>query len=287
MKILLMPNFDKLHAAECTRMVCQRLLELSAEIYMDCEHRRFVDLSGVHYGLSEDLLAECDVILVIGGDGSIIHMAKSALQYKKPTLGINAGRLGFLAGVEADELNLLENLMNGSYTTEERMLLEVTLIDNGKQQSFLALNDLVIQKGLLTSMVELEVSCEGRRVIDYRSDGLIFSTPTGSTAYTLSAGGPIIDPSMDAIAMTPLSPHSLFDRTILFGAEKELLVESAADFSGESVMIVDGEEAIALTQNMRIVIHRAKQKAILLNINGKPFHEVLNEKFMTRGLKSR
>lgn len=283
MKIFLMPNFEKSHAAECTHAVCEKLLSLSAVVLMRKEHRVYVDVPGVCYGEAEEWMKCCDVILVIGGDGSIIHMAKWALKDKKPTLGINAGRLGFLAGIEPTELELLGRLITGEYSVEERMLLEITLEESGEIRRFLALNDVVINKGLLTSMVELNVSCAGHDVISYRSDGLIFSTPTGSTAYTLSAGGPIIDSSMEAIAMTPLSPHSLFDRTILFGAEKELLVTRSPGFYGETVMIIDGEDAIALPQKMRITIRRADQKAILLNINGKPFYEVLNEKFATRG----
>lgn len=286
MKILLMPNFEKKHAVECTHAVCQKLLELSVTVLMREQHRRHVDIPGVHYGKVDRWMRECDLILVIGGDGSIIHMAKIALKEQKPTLGLNAGRLGFLAGLEPTELDLLQNLITGHYTAEERMLLDVELEDAGHIRHFLALNDVVINHGMLTSMVELNVTCEGHEVISYRSDGLIFATPTGSTAYTLSAGGPIIDSSMEAIAMTPLSPHSLFDRTILFGPEKELVVTRHKGFYGEMFMIIDGEDAIALSQNMRITIRRAAQKTTLLNIDGKPFYEVLNEKFITRGLKN-
>ena len=215
MKAMIMPNFDKKNAVACTKTVCSKLMEYGVEPWMADSCKSKLDLSFVVYGDFYQQLQNCDLLIAIGGDGTIIHSAKHAVVFDKPILGINAGRLGFLAGLEQDELDYLQQLAACNYQIEERMMLEVVHHSEKGEISYFALNDAVISKGALARVIDLDIYCMNRYVSSYRADGIIFSTPTGSTAYALSAGGPIVEPAIDAIGMTPISPHSLFDRTIL------------------------------------------------------------------------
>lgn len=282
MKVLIIPNFDKENATFCTRKVCERLAEYGVCVLFEDSVRLVLDLPCASYAPKEEQLDQADMLLAIGGDGTIIHTAKYALNAGKPILGINAGRLGFLAGMEPHELNELERLITGNYRIEERMLLEVLLQDGETEKTFLALNDAVVAKGALSRMIDMEVCCNGRAMLTYRADGLIFSTPTGSTAYNLSAGGPIIDPALNAFTMTPIAPHSLFDRSILFAPHHVLQLRANSAKDTKIYLTVDGEEGIPLTENAMITIRQAVPRVKLIDLTGNPFYEVLNKKFSTR-----
>lgn len=282
MKIMIMPNFDKKNALSCTHKVCLKLLELGGLVLMQQAHRKYVDIKGICYGEFSDLIKECDVVLAIGGDGTIIHSAKHAVEFDKPVLGINTGRLGFLAGMEQTEIDDLKYLVAGDYRLERRMMLEAVHQTAGGQKSYLALNDVVVSKGSLSRMVDMDVYCMDRFVSSYRADGVILSTPTGSTAYALSAGGPIVEPGLNVISLTPISPHSLFARSILFGGENVLTIHVRQEAGTEAYLTVDGEQGIRLEDGDFLVVRQSRIDVKLINLYGQPFYEVLNEKFLTR-----
>ena len=281
MNIMIEPNFDKNNAEQCTQKVCDLLHELGAKIFLKPEVAARLQVPYANTMDMDSCLEQSDVMIAIGGDGTIIHAAKHAVVYDKPVLGINAGRLGFLAGLEQDELHLLDKLVRRDYQVERRMLLEIVHRNEEGEQSFLAMNDMVVS-GSLSHMVDLDVYCMDRYVISYRADGVVLSTPTGSTAYAMSAGGPIVEPNMYSIGLTPICPHSLFARTILFGPKNVLKLAISKMDTSHPYLIVDGEEGIPLQPSDSLIVRKSSTQVKLIRLCDKPFYEILNEKFLTR-----
>ncbi len=288
MKLLLMPNLSKPRVHDCIRMLTGMSFSGPFEFWIDQQMQgRFPDCPQLHYGELEELAALCDICVAIGGDGTIIHYGKFAAAHHKPVLGINLGHLGFLATLESDQLGLLRYLQTGEYTVEERMLLKVTLRSKTCERSWQAMNEAVVSKGGPSNhMVDLTVLNRGRIVGSYRADGLILSTPTGSTAYAMSAGGPIIDPEINCIALTPLSSHSLFTRPIIFDETSSLCVyPNAGTLASEVYLTIDGEEGIMIGPEDRLIFEKSDQSVSLINLTGKSFYDVLNEKLIWRASK--
>lgn len=288
MKLLLMPNMEKAHVHTCIRSLVGMHFSHPVEFLME---RRladeFPDCPKIISGELETLIADCDACVVIGGDGTIIHNGKVAAAHHKPVLGINLGHLGFLATLESDQLELFHYLLTGEYSVEERMLLKVTLRTPKGERSWQAMNEAVVSKGGPSNhMVDLTVLNRNRMVGSYRADGLIISTPTGSTAYGMSAGGPIIDPAINCIALTPLSSHSLFTRPIIFDEQSRLCIyPNSGGMSSEAYLTVDGEESILIGPEDRLVFEKSESSVELINLTGKSFYDVLNEKLIWRARK--
>lgn len=279
MKVLLMPNLDRDHALENTVEVASRLLKLGIRLEMDTRFQPSMKMPEIAFVPFFDALDSCDAVIAIGGDGTILHSAKHAVSRNKPLLGINLGRLGFMAGLEMGELELLGRLVSGEYEIERRMMLDCTYIGEEGRKNYLALNDIVISNGALSRIVDLDIFCEGRKLARYRADGVIFSTPTGSTAYALSAGGPIVDPGLPSIGLTPICPHSLFNRTVLFSAENKLCVRPAASNQNPIYLTVDGAQGAAVTQDGAVEIWRSNQSVQLIRLKDRSFYETLSQKF--------
>ena len=200
----------------------------------------------------------------------------------KPVLGVNTGRLGYLAQVEADEIRILSRLAADDYAIQQRMLLEIRVGEDG--EPLYALNDVVISKGDLARMVDLDISGDGQAIGSYRADGVILATPTGSTAYSLSAGGPIVDPSIDTIIVTPICPHSLNDRAVLLSPRMRLRVQSRyINASDKIVVSVDGENVALPGQKTPILIRMAEKTARFISFPEKTFTMILREKLKPRG----
>ncbi len=284
MKIFIMPNLSRKNALSCAEDAICRLHAAGATILLDEKHQSaFSAFDFVSFLSSDQALTDCDLVIAIGGDGTILHTAKSAMTKDKPVLGINAGRLGFLAGLETDEMNCLEMLVKGAYTIDKRMMLKVTRQSaNGTQDRFYALNDAVISKGGLAKIVDLEILCGAEKVISHRADGIIFATPTGSTAYSLSAGGPVIDPSIDCISMTPICSHSLLSRSIIFSDETTLTVFAKVDDEHEAYLTVDGEQSVQIADGDRITVEKSEIFVRFLKLLDKPFYEIMNEKILEK-----
>lgn len=189
----------------------------------------------------EAVYKAADWIICIGGDGTILHTAKKAALEGKPVLGVNAGRVGFMAGLEGDELDRLALLKTGVYSLEARMLLKAAIPSQNKE--FYCLNDAVISKGSLARMIDITVGLDGEQ-ISYRADGLIAATPSGSTAYSMSAGGPILDPSIESILLTPICPHSLFSRSILLSADASVTLSAAGSPGTRVYLSMTGKRPI-------------------------------------------
>ncbi|HEX3038575.1 MAG TPA: NAD(+)/NADH kinase [Oscillospiraceae bacterium] len=283
MKIAVIPNLSKQDAQHKTAQIVDKCKQFGAEIFMeDSFKNNFQSLKITYFEDLYQMIDACDAIIAVGGDGTIIHVAKYAAVANKPILGINVGRLGFVAGLEMDELDYLKDLVDGNYTVENRMMLNILLEQNGILKSYYALNDAVIARGSLSRIVDFKVSFNENNVCDYRADGLIIATPTGSTAYSLSAGGPVIDPSMQCIILTPICPHSLFTRTVVFGAESRLNVLSKSNYDSEIFLTIDGETSFQIQNGESIAFCSSKLVAKLIKLKHKNFYEVVNEKLTER-----
>lgn len=280
MKIAIMPNFGKQHALKTALECCDILNSLGIDVLAEnCCKKEFAEKSFVNFGTAEEISAECDIIIAIGGDGTILTSSVYASDYDKPLMGINTGRLGFMASMERDELETLSKLKTGEYITEERMMLDVSLIRGGETvSSHTALNDVVIARPY-SKITDYEILTDGMVVSSMRSDGMVFATPTGSTAYALSAGGPILEPETECIQLTPICPHSLFSRTMVFKSERVLEVRHFSN--DESVYFsVDGKFSCALTTEESLIIKRSEKKLQLIDIKGHSFFGAVNSKLM-------
>ena len=229
------------------------------------------------------LLSAGDLVIALGGDGTIIHTAKRAAPLGKAVLGINCGTLGFMAGLEADELPRLADLIEGRYTVEKRMMLSVRLCPaEGEPVDFQALNEAVLARGPQSRMVKIAVSSGQEPVASYSADGVIVATPTGSTAYSLSAGGPIVDPAVDCLLLTPVCPHSLYARSYIFSAEAKLALRPEKSRGEEAYLTVDGEESVRVGLGDTVHIARSSYPACLIRIKEQPFYQTLEQKLTTR-----
>ncbi len=228
-----------------------------------------------------ELLKDCDIAVAIGGDGTIIHTAKSAAAFGKPVLGINSGRLGFTAGLELSELSELNRLISGDYNIEERMLLDIVVDGENGTEQYSALNEAVISRGALSRMIEVGVKNGEKPVSTYQADGVIVATPTGSTAYSLSAGGPIVDTALRCLLLTPVCPHSLHSRPYIF--DQDAVLTLTPERSESSVFVtVDGEAAIRIAEGGGVRVSRSDTCAKLIKLKQKSFYQVLDDKLTNR-----
>lgn len=284
-RIALIPNLTKNGAYEESLKAIRLLKSFGGEILMTADlSEKYSDKDIAFFESHEVLIQKCDAVVTIGGDGTIIHAAKHAANFEKPLLGINMGRLGFVAELEPNELPMLERLFSGDYNVEKRQMLKVTLKSKSGSKSFFALNDAVISRGSMTKIIDLDVWLKKSYICHYRADGLIVSTPTGSSAYALSAGGPVIEPSMSCILMTPICSHSLFSRPVLFNPSSEILVNAVSREDTDLTLTIDGETTIPITADDTVVITTAEIYAELIVLKDKTFYRVLSDKFTERGL---
>ncbi len=237
-------------------------------------------IEGISFGDTEESAGCCDIFLTIGGDGTILRWGKKAALYNKPLLGVNTGRLGFMATLELDSLSKLGSLIDGNYNLSKRMMLDVSINSEKGTRSFKALNDVVLFKGTTSKLPEYVVLSGDIEVEKVRADGLIISTPTGSTAYSLSAGGPIIDPKISCFEVTALSPHTLFNRPMLLSVDESLKVRYSAYENSEVFVSVDGSDSIQLFPNDTVYICKSNLELKLIDIDGVSFYSSVHNKLM-------
>ena len=281
MNIVLLPNLTKQDAALHTGRIAEKLLDLQTSVWMHMPLKREFHQYPIRFwGDFDEMISQCDAVIAIGGDGTIIHAAKHAAQAQKPILGINVGRLGFVAGLETDELELLELLVSGKYTVDNRMMISATVGKADGDVTYQALNEAVISRGSLSRILDFQVSLNEDTICRYRADGLILSTPTGSTAYSLSAGGPVVDPSMECMILTPICPHSLLTRPVVFNANS--LISAKADSGGEIYLTLDGAASIRIESGEQVYFSKSRLSVQLIQLHHKGFYQVVNEKLTER-----
>ncbi len=279
MKIALIPNLTRDNALDVSINICNELDKLGVEYLIDkCYSEEFSRTNAVF--IEGDIIKECDIVVSVGGDGTILSTAKKAVEQSKPILGVNAGRVAFMAGLEPTELHHLKCLIDGEYKIDKRMMLEVSGDDF--EGSIICINDAFVGRARHINMAELEVRCNGMLVNKYYADGVILSTPTGSTAYSLSAGGPVIDPEIESLLLTPVCTHSLFSRALIFKKDSEIEIFNRNRNSEEVFLSCDGNESIVIPVNSKVSIKRAKKSAEFIRIKNDMFVDILNTKLSQR-----
>jgi NAD+ kinase len=227
-----------------------------------------------------------DLAVVIGGDGTLLHVARKLAEHEVPLVGINLGRLGFLTDIPADHMvDEIRKILDGEFETEERFMLSAETMRGGKiTHTSCALNDVIIGKGELSRMIELEIFDDGEFVHSMRGDGIIVATPTGSTAYAMSAGGPILHPELAAITLVPICPHTLSNRPIVVGADSVIEIAIQGVNQQRTYATFDGQENYALEQQDRVYIRRAEKPVHLLHPAGRSHYGVLRAKLHWGGI---
>ena len=283
MVISVFPNLNNNGVSELAFDVIKILTDGGADVYVQNEYKPIFKSTKAKFENFDKAMSLCDCAIAIGGDGTTLNIAKKAAFLNKSALGINAGRLGFMSGIERDELSLLTKLINKEYIIDERAMLKATIEkDSEVLSSHHCLNDIVVSRGNFARLIDVTITCDGRSVSNMRSDGVIISTPTGSTAYSMAAGGPVVSPEADCIIETPICPHSLMDRSIIFSADKELIVTANNDQNNSPIMTVDGQEAVNLTPGCQIHIKKSNITTKLIKLKPENFYEVLNKKIIER-----
>lgn len=283
MVISVFPNLNNNGVRELAFDVIKILTDGGADVYVQNEYKPIFKSTKAKFENVDKAMLLCDCAIAIGGDGTTLNIAKKAAFLNKSALGINAGRLGFMSGIERDELSLLTKLINKEYIIDERTMLKATIKKDGEVlSSHHCLNDIVVSRGNFARLIDVTITCDGRSVSNMRSDGVIISTPTGSTAYSMAAGGPVVSPEADCIIETPICPHSLMDRSIIFSADKELIVTANNDQNNSPIMTVDGQEAVNLTPGCQIHIKKSDITTKLIKLKPENFYEILNKKIIER-----
>ncbi len=228
----------------------------------------------------DDLIGQTDMVIVVGGDGTLLHVARTMVVHQVPTVGVNLGRLGFLADIAVDELEQgIRAIIEGDVHIEDRILLETTLYRGGKKLlSDISLNDTVISKGVSGRLIEFDISVDGLFVNHTRSDGLIISTPTGSTAYSLSAGGPIIYPNLPVLCLSPICPHTLSNRPIVISHKSKIEISSIIAPENHANLSLDGIIVERLTEDDVISICAAENTFKLIRLDAHDHFEMLRSK---------
>ena len=265
-KILVVSNIHTAICPQDVQRVCQVLRVHGA------------DVTAASFLPGEPLPADLwDCIVAIGGDGTIMHVAKQAAHNGIPVLGVNSGKLGFLAGMEMDETHRLQALVDGAYDTEERLLLDVC-VDGA---TYLAMNEAVVSRGALSRLVDLNVCVDERDVMRYRADGVMVATPTGSTAYSLSAGGPVVDPRVPCMVLTPICPHTLYARSYVLPADSTLCIDTV-NTKDSTFLTVDGETEVPLPLGGKVQVKRSAliARLIRLQTQTRSFYDVLDKKLI-------
>lgn len=285
MKIAIIPNPTKAGALDFTKKAVSIIESCGGTALMTEDLKSsFSQLEKIEYfSTIERMVESCDLVIAAGGDGTIINAAKYACSQERPILGVNFGRIGFVAQLEPKELDKLTDIIKGEYKTEKRMMLKAEIISaDGESSVHYALNDVVISRGSYSRILDFTIGHNEREICSYRADGLIFSTPTGSTAYSLSAGGPVVEPTMNCIVFTPVCSHSLFSRPIVFSADSVLGVTAGCDESCEAIVTVDGQCSKKLCDGDMVKISRAGKDVNLIITNEKTFYSVLGDKLNRR-----
>lgn len=273
--ILLIPNPGKDPGLDVTARVAARLTDTGCHVLLDGRYGTDLGCCEIYTG---ELPETIDLVVVVGGDGSVLDASVTAIERDVPILGVNLGKVGFLSEVEPDELSLLDRIAAGDYQIAEKMLLSVSCATEGGYAACrrLAVNDVVISHDSYLGIADLAVSSDSCGRIRYRADGIVLSTPAGSTAYSLSAGGPIVSHTVDAILATPVCPHSFFNRSVVFGTEETLTVQN--DGTGALNISIDGRCTASLRAGEACQVRMAEKKLRVLTFQPNSMFSMLFRK---------
>ena len=269
--LVLKPNDTTL--GDYVQEIREAFLRHNVSLLVEEKSAQLLGCTGVHF---TEMCEKSDFLISLGGDGTLISLCRKSFYYHKPVLGIHAGQLGFLTDIQTDEIShFIEGLFVGNYRIDTRMMLEVSLIfKNREKQSVVAFNDVVLSRSKISHMSTIKAYVDGRLFNSYYGDGLIVSTPTGSTAYNLSAGGPVVFPLTEALILTPICPHSLTQRPLVLPVDFEVSFES----DGDTMIIVDGQDTYSMQDVEKVTVRSAKQGAHLIHSLDRDYFEILKKK---------
>ena len=281
--LILTPNPYRDKNFHTLRSAMQILKEagFQAKVCLPFEVEHGYDLpKDIHFSRLDRELGNADLVICFGGDGTILHMAKAATKRGLPLLGVNIGTMGFMAELENTELEKLKLLATGKYRIDSRMMLDV-IVQRDREIIFhdICLNDAVITKGAVARIVHLAVKCDGVQAMECGGDGVIISTPTGSTAYSLSAGGPIVEPEADSIIITPICSHDVASRCSVASGKRVISVGMTSSSRRNAYLSVDGGKTLRLNMGDVVTIKKSKLETKLVRLNDRSFYDVVNLKF--------
>ena len=286
-KIILCPNTNRDRGMVATRRAESILREMGFRTVVCSPFRDQKEGAFADYDVRPlpQELRSADLLITFGGDGTILHLAKLVALHKTPVLGINMGGLGFVAELEAGELDALYRLKDWDFKTEERMMLDVSVIREGKQvYTNLGLNDAVIREGPISHVIHLKISSDGRHLADIAGDGVIVATPTGSTAYSLSAGGPVVEPVAQTMVVCPICTHNMRFSSYVLSPEHVLTIELERNGRKPVYLFVDESRAFALRSDDQVLVRRSKYSSRLVRLSERSFCEIFAQKMLPGGL---
>lgn len=281
-RVLLYPNIQKKSCLDALVSVSDKLHSIGISTILSEELRNQLNSNSIQadtYLPERTAFEICDLAIVLGGDGTMLSAAHTACKTKTPLLGINLGTLGYMSELELEELELLDKLNDG-YSCADRMMLDIVVERNGiVYKKMTALNEALISKGAVSSMVRLNLTCDGSQVNHYRADGLIVSTPTGSSAYCMSAGGPIIDTKLDAVCVVPICSHSLSgSRALIFSPNSVIVIQPTSEKGGDLILTADGRFSVSLEESDCITITKSELKTSFVKLKKDAFYDALKRK---------
>lgn len=281
MKITLIVNLNKSGAIECSEEIVRILTAENHQVYTVKSSHNFHNT--VEVDSEDEAVKDSKIIIAVGGDGTIIKASKYITDPNQKILGVNLGKLGFMAGIEKNQIDEIPKILNGQCITEKRMMLSVKTTSNGSysysDKIYTALNEVVIS-GEPAKILDYEISLEDGATYNYRSDGVILATPTGSTAYSLSAGGPVVDPQMKCILLTPICSHSFFNRSVIYNHDTTIKVKVQPIYKGNIYLTVDGDEQEILSYGDVVEVSSAEKCINLIKLENKSFYDVVNNKLI-------
>ena len=285
-KIILCPNPSRDRGMNTTKRVDKMLREMGFRTvvcspFKDQKDGAFADMDvrPLH-----PELRSADMLITFGGDGTILHLAKLVALNKIPVLGINMGGLGFIAELEAGELDKLRRLKEWNFETEHRMMLDVSVVRDGRQiYTNLGLNDAVIREGPISHVIHLKISSDGRHLADIAGDGVIVATPTGSTAYSLSAGGPVVEPVAQTMVVCPICTHNMRFSSYVLSPEHTLTIQLERNGRKPVYLFVDESRAFPLRADDQVLVRRSKYTTKLVRLTEKSFCEIFAKKMLQGG----
>ena len=261
-------------------------LGMQTSVCLPFQREGYGEELGIPMRLLQQEIRSADLLIAFGGDGTILHLARTVALHSVPVLGVNLGSLGFMSELEVNELDRLRDLAEGRFTVESRMMLDASVLREGRQvYSNIALNDAVISKGSIARVVRLDIFTEEGRLTRVGGDGIIVSTPTGSTGYSMAAGGPIVEPTAKNLLLTPICPHSTRSSSYVLSPDHVITVE-AADANRKFVYLsVDGGKAFSLKNGDQVRVSTSKYTTKLVRLSKKSFCEILDKKMGTEASK--
>ena len=279
--IIIYVNPDRDTDFSYTEKIARMALAAGIKTHVNKKFESFIACGGISY-YDEDRFSEvnADIIIALGGDGSMLDACAKAATTGTPVLGVNLGNLGFLTTLEKNDIHELEQIFTDGFETEDHMMLRAKVEDGENKYTFDVLNEVTVTSSVCSKIAVLELKCDDSVALSCYADGIIIATPTGSTAYSLSAGGPILDPSLEAICVTPVCPHSLTTRPLVFGAGVTLTASGRTNCLGNCGILVtpDGKEGVLVSENAKITVTRSPLITKLVKIKKHRFFDILSNK---------